>query len=225
MFGQNPKRAPLIGNGETLEVKNIFKTIQGEGPFVGEPAVFIRLGGCNLACTFCDTNFEDFETLNLKAIIDKTIKLTKNSLGLKTVKLIVITGGEPLRQPIEKLCQELINLRFAVQIETNGTIYRNLPGGVHIVCSPKAGINGYKNIREDMLEKISAIKFLVAKNLQNYNSVSEVGQSKYNIPVYIQPIDQNDESLNKENVEFAIAIALETGNRISAQMHKYLNIE
>jgi 7-carboxy-7-deazaguanine synthase len=225
MFGQNPKRPPLYGDGNILEVKNIFKTIQGEGPFAGEPAVFIRLGGCNLACSFCDTEFENFKTSSLQTVIDEVLKFSLNSQNIRIIKLVVITGGEPLRQPIEKLCQKLIDLEFKVQIETNGTLYRPLPGEVHIVCSPKASSQGYNLIREDLLKKISAIKFLIAKDLNAYNNISEIGQTKFNIPVFIQPIDQNDEKLNRENTELAIKLALESGNNISVQIHKFLNIE
>lgn len=53
MFGTNPNRKADYGNGLTLWVQEAFYTIQGEGPFTGEPAVFIRLGGCNLSCHFC----------------------------------------------------------------------------------------------------------------------------------------------------------------------------
>jgi len=225
MFGNNPKRAAVIGSGDILDVQQIFKTIQGEGPFAGRPSVFIRLGGCNLACSFCDTEFESFETLELQTILDEVYKLSLNTKNLRSVNLIVITGGEPLRQPIEQLCTSLINQGFTVQIETNGTIYRDLPSDVHIVCSPKPGVQGYKVVREDLLKKISAFKFLVAKNLKFYNSISEVGQTKYNIPVYIQPIDQNNEILNQENIEFAIEQSLQTGSYLSTQIHKYLNIE
>jgi len=225
MFGHNPKRPPIFGDGTHLEIKNIFKTLQGEGIFVGMPAIFIRLGGCNLACSFCDTDFEDYTLLHIKDIIEKTWNLSLNSQNKKSVKLVVITGGEPYRQPIELLCQKLIDLDYKVQIETNGTLYRPLPAEVSIICSPKPGKNGYSILREDLLLHISAIKFLVAKNLPNYSNITEIGQSKYNIPVFIQAIDQCDQHLNKENTCLAIKLCLEHGHRLSIQTHKILAIE
>ncbi|WP_316353178.1 7-carboxy-7-deazaguanine synthase QueE [Candidatus Trichorickettsia mobilis] len=225
MFGQNPKRSVVTGDGSGLEVKSIFKTLQGEGPLVGMPAVFVRLGGCNLACKFCDTDFEDFQTAKLEQIIQQVMALSVDEYGANIVKLVVITGGEPLRQPIELCCQKLIDLGFTVQIETNGTLHRALPKSVLIVCSPKAGANGYSRIREDLLPHISAIKFLVAKNIQNYSDIAEIGQSEYNIPVFIQPIDQENLQINNENTKLALELALRTGYRVSMQLHKIWGIE
>ena len=225
MFGQNPKRSILNGDGTKLEVQSIFKTIQGEGIFVGCPAIFIRLGGCNLACNFCDTEFEDFKLVDIDEILNKVKNLALNSKNEKSINLVVITGGEPMRQPIELLCQKLLDRDFKVQIETNGTLYRSLPNEASIICSPKAGKNGYSKIREDLLPKISAVKFIVAKNILEYNLIPEVGQTAYNIPVFVQPMDQNDQRLNDENNELAVKLALESGARLSLQTHKFLGIE
>lgn len=222
MFGDNPKRPPVKGDGSILQVQSIFKTFQGEGPFAGMAAIFIRLGGCNLACSFCDTEFESFEAMSLEAIFTK---LNEQDAG-QSIKLVVITGGEPFRQPIEQLCQKLVDLRYQVQIETNGTLYRPVPPEVNIVCSPKVSDLGhYSIIRQDLLERLSAIKFLIAKNIQGYNQVPEIGQTKYNIPVFLQPIDQNDERLNQENTKLAMDIAMAKGCRLSIQLHKILGIE
>ncbi|MEY4463478.1 MAG: 7-carboxy-7-deazaguanine synthase [Pseudomonadota bacterium] len=225
MFGQNPKRSILNGDGTRLEVKSIFKTIQGEGIFVGSPAIFIRLGGCNLACNFCDTEFEDFELVDIDKILNKAESLALNSKNEKSINLVVITGGEPMRQPIELLCRKLLDLDFKVQIETNGTLYRSLPKGVSIICSPKASKTGYSKIREDLLPQISAVKFIIAKNILEYSIIPEVGQTAYNIPVFVQPMDQNDQKLNDENNELAVKLALESGARLSLQTHKFLGIE
>ncbi len=219
MFGQNPKRSAVFSDGTNLEIKNIFKTIQGEGPFVGMPAIFIRLGGCNLACTFCDTDFEDFTTFTVNEIIERIKEAASN------IQLIVITGGEPFRQPIGPLCEELIQRGFIVQIETNGTLYRNLPEDVHIVCSPKAGKKGYSSLREDLLPRINALKFLIADNMPEYSYVPEIGQSKHAITVFVQPMDQNNELLNKKNEKLAIDLSIRYGYRLSMQTHKILGIE
>lgn len=219
-FGRNPKRPIVNGTGESLYVKHIFRTLQGEGPFVGEPAIFIRLGGCNLACNFCDTEFEGYETITLEKIIAQVLEFSSN-----IIKLVVITGGEPFRQPIELLCKKLLALNFTVQIETNGTLYRTLPKDVFIVCSPKIILNEYTPIRQDLLEHISAIKFLISKNLSGYDKIADIGQSKYNIPVFVQPMDENDQILNELNTKLAIDLCIQTGARLSLQIHKILGIE
>ena len=127
MFGKNKILKPELHEGLNLDLQEIFPTLQGEGPYAGHPAVFIRLGGCNLACDFCDTEFDSYQNLSLEKIIEETLRLAKNDQKKIIRKLIVITGGEPLRQPIELLCAELVKLNFLVQIETNGTLFRDLP--------------------------------------------------------------------------------------------------
>lgn len=216
MRGKNPIRKPILDDGSKLDVKNIFATLQGEGLYVGTPAVFVRLGGCNLACEFCDTDFESFVSIPLADIMDKVKKLAGDA-----IKLIVITGGEPLRQNIVPFCEELLVGGYSVQIETNGTLYRELPQEADIVCSPKSSIP----LREDLLQKLSALKFLISANNNNYNDVPEVGQSKYNIPVFVQPMDEYDEAKNIANRNLAMELAMRHGYRLSLQIHKILNIE
>ena len=225
MKGNNPKRAAEQGTGLNLKVKKIFKTLQGEGPNVGVPAIFIRLGGCNLACKFCDTDFEEFEERSLDSILTDVKLLSLNEVGNRTVNLAVITGGEPFRQPINALCTELIGNNFSVQIETNGTLYREIPREVEIICSPKIAFNKYIAVREDLLKHITAFKFLISANIAEYSTVPELGQKDYNIPVYVQAMDEYDQGINAKNRKLAIDIALNNGYRLSYQIHKNLGIE
>ncbi len=225
MFGKNPIRKPLHGSGEELEVQNIFPTLQGEGPLAGHPAVFIRLGGCNLACEFCDTEFESYKLMTLADIMNKTESLAKNASGERVRNLVVITGGEPFRQPIEKLCEELVARKFKIQIETNGTLYRKLPDDVEIICSPKNTGAGYGRVRPDLMEKLTALKFIISAHNSKYSDIGDVGQKEYDTPVYVQPMDEYDESRNKKNLELALKLAETNGYRLSLQTHKYLGIE
>lgn len=225
MFGKNKILKPENHSGENLDIQEIFPTLQGEGPYAGYPSVFIRLGGCNLACDFCDTEFETYQNLPLKKILDEVQTLAKNSKGEIVRKLVVITGGEPLRQPIERLCQELIKLGFVVQIETNGTLYRELPEEVKIICSPKISNNKYHSIRLDLLSRINAFKFIISKGHKNYSNIAEVGQSKYDVPVYLQPMDEQGEDKNKENIQYALELCEQNGYLLSLQTHKILEIK
>jgi organic radical activating enzyme len=225
MFGNNKILAPEIHDGDYLHIQEIFPTIQGEGSFVGHPAVFVRLNGCNLQCDFCDTEFEDFKKISLENILSEIKKFSQNSKNNRVINMVVITGGEPFRQPIEKLCQKLIAENFLVQIETNGTIFRNISKEVKIICSPKVSNGKYYPIRDDLLQRIMSFKFLISAQNPDYSRVQEVGQSQYNIPVYVQPIDEYNEQKNQKNIELAIKICQENGYILSYQLHKILKIK
>ncbi len=225
MRGQNPIRPPVHSDGSTLDVKHMFPTLQGEGPYTGHPSVFVRLGGCNLACTFCDTNFEGYSAMPVADIMARVNELAKNDAGQRIRHLVVITGGEPLRQNIVPLCEVLLAQGFKVQIETNGTLFRPLPKNVDIICSPKNTTGSYAPIRDDLLQRLSALKFLVSKYDAKYSDVGEVGQEIYGIPVYVQPMDEYDTKRNAENTAYAAELAQRHGYRLSLQTHKILGIE
>jgi len=219
MFGKNPKLPFQKSDGKSLDIVDIFSTFQGEGPFVGHLAIFIRLGGCNLACSFCDTEFEQYKTLS----IDQIIKKVKSYIKPTHQKnyLIVITGGEPMRQNISPLCQALIQEKFIIQIETNGTFYQDLPKEVNIICSPKITNGKYSQIREDLLKKISAFKFLISKQ---YCQVPDLRQKEFDIPVYLQPIDEYNIEKNNQNRQMVLKLAKEHNCHISLQTHKIWGI-
>jgi organic radical activating enzyme len=116
-------------------------------------------------------------------------------------------------------------LNVRIQIETNGTIFRDIPKTVEIVCSPKNTGRGYFRIREDLLARITAVKFIISKTNLLYQNVSDIGQLDYKIPVYIQPMDEYNDEKNKLNMEYAINLTLEHGYRLSVQMHKYIGVK
>jgi 7-carboxy-7-deazaguanine synthase len=217
MYGTNPIRPPSQGDGQKLDVQQIFATIQGEGPYAGWPAIFIRLGGCNLACSFCDTEFESFKGMALEDIMARVKELGSN------IKLVVITGGEPLRQPIEKLCKNLLAQKFKVQLETNGTLYRPLPREVDIICSPKNNGSGYHPIRPDLLARINAFKFIISASMPGYYDVVNISQG--NIPVYVQPMDEYDEEKNKANMNRAVELSQLYGYRLSLQLPTMIGVD
>jgi len=100
---------------QTLQITEIFHSIQGESTRVGLPCVFVRLTGCPLRCTWCDTEyaFHGGETMGMEAILDR--------VGSYGCSLVEVTGGEPLHQPgalvlLTKLC----DVRYHVLLETSG---------------------------------------------------------------------------------------------------------
>lgn len=224
MKGNNPIRKPFNGDGSVLEVQEIFATLQGEGPRAGWPAIFIRLGGCNLTCSFCDTEFESFKPMNLDEILKQIKDLSLNEEKNRLRKLVVITGGEPFRQPIGKLCDELTNDGFIVQIETNGTLFRPVNEKVEIICSPKNTGKGYAPLRPDIMERVNALKFIISDNNPLYKGVAEIGQTHRNIPIYVQPMDEYDIAKNEENLNLARQLAEKHGYNLSLQLHKILGI-
>jgi len=217
MFGTNPKLAPEKSNGDFLQIVSIFHTIQAEGPYAGWPAIFIRLGGCNLSCNFCDTEFDIYTKVALKDIIEELSKYPNTSL-------VVITGGEPFRQSIGPLCRQCIDLGYKVQIESNGTIYREVPQEVEVVCSPKRLGGGRFHIANRMYPHIKAFKFLVSTTRPFYNTIPNIVPMALKDMVYIQPMDEMDKKLNADNINLAVRIVMESGYKLSLQIHKMIGL-
>lgn len=111
------------------QLPEIFRSIQGEGPSVGVPSVFVRLSRCNLRCTWCDTPYtwdwerfdRDAETVRLEtaAVAERVAEVAGQA-----VRNVVLTGGEPLVQarPLAELAARLKQLGFRLEVETNGTL-------------------------------------------------------------------------------------------------------
>jgi 7-carboxy-7-deazaguanine synthase len=100
-----------------MKVCEIFASIQGESSYAGLPCVFVRMSGCNLRCSYCDTSYayEEGAEMSEDAILD--------AVRGHGIHLVEITGGEPLLQEeVFNLILRLLNLGFAVLIETNGTV-------------------------------------------------------------------------------------------------------
>ncbi|MDQ7055444.1 MAG: 7-carboxy-7-deazaguanine synthase QueE [Persephonella sp.] len=122
-----------------IKVVEIFRTVEGEGKWVGLPVSFIRLEGCNLRCEWCDTPYsydgKSFKEITVDSLIEKVEKF-----GLKRV---CITGGEPFLTPqLPELAGKLIKRGYAVLIETNGTLWNEdikkiENKNLYITCSPK----------------------------------------------------------------------------------------
>ena len=260
MFGQNPIRKPEKGDGSRLKIQEIFPTLQGEGPHTGVASVFVRLGGCNLACDFCDTEFESFSEMSVDEILHEVVCFAEGdaddvlpieneggqqadsalSIGEanspcenqqifagqpnnRKRQLVVITGGEPLRQNIIPLCEGLIEEGFLVQIETNGTLWRgDLPAAVEVICSPKAGLNGYGALRGDIIPYLRALKYIISKTREPYTHVPSIPQT---VETWLQPMDEGDATKNQQNLEYVTALAEQHGYKVSIQTHKVFSLD
>lgn len=196
-----------------LKVNEIFNSFQGEGVYAGTPATFLRLSGCNLNCSFCDTDFKDYDELTVSMV--KNI-IVENMEKHKT-DILVITGGEPLLQYDE--VNQLINqLNYKVQVETNGTIIK-VPLNATYMISPKKEIEKifkfYKNYDK------AYFKFIIQDN-QDLQQINELIQKyDYNKEVYLQPVYQNAQEITK----LILKKHLPFKYKISGQLHKYLGVE
>lgn len=135
----------------TYAVKEIFKTLQGEGAQMGRAAVFCRFAGCNLwsgrevdratsMCTFCDTDFVGMDGSGGGRFADADAladAIEAEWAGSMANRYVVLTGGEPLLQVDEALVHALHHRSFEIGVETNGT--QSAPAGIDWICvSPKA---------------------------------------------------------------------------------------
>jgi 7-carboxy-7-deazaguanine synthase len=105
-------------------ITEIFKSIQGEGTRAGLPCIFVRLTGCNLRCTWCDTAyaFHGGQKVSVVEVMDRVESLNRRSDGSTAgVSLVELTGGEPLLQEeIYPLAERLLAAGYTVMIETSG---------------------------------------------------------------------------------------------------------
>ncbi|MBN1833134.1 MAG: radical SAM protein [Deltaproteobacteria bacterium] len=145
----------------SLKINEVFYSIQGESSFAGRPCVFIRLTGCNLRCSYCDTQYayEEGNSLKIKEILAE--------IGSYECRLVEITGGEPLLQKeTPALIQRLLDEDYEVLLETNGSqdidrVDRRCVRIVDIKC-PSSGEeekNDLKNL--NILTDKDEVKFVI----------------------------------------------------------------
>ncbi len=190
----------------TLQLAEIFYSVQGEGTWTGTPAAFVRLAGCNLACGFCDTDY----ALKFIAGIDEVLARVQSAAG--DCPMVILTGGEPLAQ---RATPALIDaLRAAgrrVHIESNGTIDVPLPPDVWLTVSPK------ERLHPAMAARANEVKLIVD------GSVPEAWTASFPpaTPIFLQP-----EGNKPANVALAVAAAKRrpARYRLSLQTHKFIGV-
>ncbi len=145
-----------------LRVNEIFKSIQGESTYAGIPCVFVRLTGCNLRCSYCDTTYAYEEGRNM------TISEIINKIEDYSCKNVCITGGEPLLQNnVYKLINLLKSKSYRIFVETNGAMNIDLlPGNIIRVMDvkcPDSGMNKEMDWRNlERLRGDDEIKFVMS---------------------------------------------------------------
>lgn len=241
MFGKNKITKKSSSYDGTLNVTEVFKTIQGEGPFSGVPAVFVRLQGCNLRCKMCDTQFDEGKRYGIKSELMPLI-LENEPISCNGERpLVVITGGEPLLQfGVVVLVEFLVGAGFRVQLETSGTVWQNIFDsllmiegcGEHIsfVCSPKTGevveglrpwVTAYKYIVRD--KEVSEEDGLPNVSVQTGKPL-QIARPTSGVPVYVMPIDDYSSSRNTMNIQTAVNSAMKFGYKLCLQVHKLCSL-
>jgi len=205
---------------EKIKVNEIFWSAQGEGVRKGISSIFLRLAGCSLGCSYCDSKsaWHIGEYFTHKEIIEKIEQLEKTYPRSQ----VVITGGEPLEQQIDKLVGMLKGRGLFVAVETNGNHFRNIPFDWWAV-SPK-DINDFK-INDKLRKKISEIKLIVNDNL-SFDIIKFISEKDAEIPVFLQPQFPDKDRFTKTFELFELCIKRGIKNvRLGVQMHRSFNIK
>ena len=251
MRTNSQEKLPVLNQPDHLIVQEIFLSLQGEGPRVGQPAVFVRLAGCNIQCPMCDTDYTtEAEVMSIAEVVAKIVAL----IGNNKVHLVVITGGEPFRQPdgVFSLVTSL-NSRapsyYDIQIETNGTLpppreflHWKYPTP-EIVCSPKL-----PKVNKKLFPILTALKYVVdsegagtqaaidsragipvaALGLVTFKGKVQMSlpipEGCHTIPVYLTPADEQEEEANKRNIDLTVKLCLQYGHTFCFQVHKAIGI-
>lgn len=200
MFGTNSIRGQSAFKdiGDKLLVTSRFLSLQGEGPFQGRPALFVRLAYCNLNCSWCDSFFDEGNEFTIDELIEQSLKMIWQKYGHLEKCGIVVTGGEPSLQTNVVKFLNSYNLSSAafLQIESNGIIpIEHLRSAVTLVVSPKCSekTGKYLTPHAATLHRASCLKFIVSSASQSpYHIVPDWAfewQQDTGNPIYVSPMN------------------------------------
>ncbi|PJG60052.1 7-carboxy-7-deazaguanine synthase QueE [Aeromonas cavernicola] len=218
-------------------INEIFQTIQGEGCFTGQPAIFVRLQGCPVGCPWCDTRHtwevDPARQVAAQAVLNRSNEsdcwsaLTSTqilsqfqALGYQA-RHVVITGGEPCLYDLHELCAVLLAAGYQVQIETSGTSEIKAHEQAWVTVSPKIGMKGGLPVLISALERANEIKHPVATehHIAELDTLLASATLRPEVVIALQPISQKPRA-----TQLAIATCIARNWRLSIQTHKYLEI-
>ena len=201
-----------LENGFSLPLMEAFHSIQGEGFFSGKSSYFLRIGGCDVGCHWCDVKESWDPNLHPLTEVDKIVEDIKKY----SVKIVVITGGEPLMWNLEYLCKKLRNLDLKIHLETSGAY--NLSGEFDWIClSPKKNLKPLNEVQviADELKVIVSNKNDIKWAIDQSNKVNS------DCKLYLQPEWSKKELVLPKIIDF---VSKNQNWRISLQTHKYMNL-
>ena len=220
---------------DKTKIKEVFTSVQGEGPYIGYKQLFIRFCGCNLNCSYCDT---DFDTQNSKEYgVDELIEIVNKNLDCHSVSL---TGGEPLLHT-GFLKEFLPKCPLPVYLETNATLAGELGEIIDYIDYISADIklescskNSSLFSEHDRFFEVAKCKELFAKVVFDQNiSDEEISQTcslgaKHRIELVLQPkMNGNSIAVHPEFSELTLDkfLAKYKKVRLIPQVHKFLNLK
>jgi len=189
-----------------------FHTLQGEGYHTGEAAYFIRLGGCDVGCHWCDVkeswNAEDHPTVSIERIV--------NQVKQYPSKIVVITGGEPLMYDLTALTTQLTQAGFKLHLETSGA--HPVSGSWDWVCfSPKK----FKKPVEEIYQAADELKVVIFNKSDFQWAEEHAASVTKQCKLFLQPEWSKADEVMPQIVDY---IRVNPKWRMSLQTHKYLNI-
>ena len=207
--------------GIQLPVMELFYTIQGEGFHQGRAAFFIRLGGCDVGCVWCDVKDSWDAALHPKMSVKDIVNTVKQFTPVITTKkkispLVVITGGEPLMHQLDSLTEALQEAGFETNIETSGA--HPLSGKWDWIClSPKK----FKAPLPEILPLAHELKVVVFNKSDFAWAEAYAEKVSPGCKLYLQPEWDNAPKMTPLIVDY---IKLHPEWELSLQLHKYINV-
>ncbi len=204
----------MVQNNTTLSlpVMEAFYTLQGEGYHQGKAAYFIRLGGCDVGCIWCDVKESwDADVHPIKTIEEIVFEAKKNP-----AKLVVVTGGEPLLHDLSELTKELHDAGFQTNIETSGS--SSLSGEWDWICvSPKK----FKAPLYEVLQKADELKVVIFNKSDFEWAEKHAAMVSTDCKLYLQPEWDKAALVTPLIVDY---IKSNPKWELSLQIHKYINV-
>lgn len=202
----------LLEKGEWLPIMEEFYTIHGEGFHSGKAAYFIRVGGCDVGCHWCDVK----ESWNPEIHPLKEVNTVVVNAQQYPAKAIVITGGEPLIYNMDYITKKLIEKGFQAHIETSGAY--PLSGTWHWIClSPKKTMLP----KEEIYQKANELKIIIYNQHDIVWAQEQAAKVSKECKLYLQPEWSKREVVTPLIIDFVMQ---HPQWEISLQTHKYLNI-